>query len=154
MDLVFIQSQKKILKSSLSFGQATLTFCLSGTISCLLQLVILVLDDLPRPLPIKSYLPSKIICLPQTTNWDFFQPVFIITIKHDTGCFAISKQHFIFCERFQPRSHFKSRLSLIVRVNVVLNTGVLLNLPTCQHVTQTISRVVKSSRLPVKISAY
>ena len=25
------------------------------------------------------------------------------------------------CERFEPRSHFKSRLSLIVRVNVVLN---------------------------------
>ena len=30
------------------------------------------------------------------------------------------------CERFEPRSHFKSRLSLIVRVNVVLNsTGVV-----------------------------
>ena len=26
-----------------------------------------------------------------------------------------------FRERFEPRSHFKSRLSLIVRVNVVLN---------------------------------
>ena len=28
------------------------------------------------------------------------------------------------CERFEPRSHFKSRLSLIVRVNVVLNRTV------------------------------
>ena len=27
--------------------------------------------------------------------------------------------HTCYCERFQPRSHFKSRLSLIVRVNVV-----------------------------------
>ena len=26
-----------------------------------------------------------------------------------------------YCERFEPRSHFKSRLGLIVRVNVVLN---------------------------------
>ena len=30
-------------------------------------------------------------------------------------------QQFTLCERFEPRSHFKSRLSLIVRVNVVLN---------------------------------
>ena len=28
------------------------------------------------------------------------------------------------CERFEPRSHFKSRLSLIVRVNVVMNRTV------------------------------
>ena len=28
------------------------------------------------------------------------------------------------CERFEPRSHFQSRLSLIVRVNVVLNRTV------------------------------
>ena len=30
-------------------------------------------------------------------------------------------------ERFEPRSHFKSRLSLIVRVNVVLNRTVVVN---------------------------
>ena len=29
------------------------------------------------------------------------------------------------CERFEPRSHFKSRLSLIVQVNVVLNRTVV-----------------------------
>ena len=29
------------------------------------------------------------------------------------------------CERFEPRSHFKSRLSMIVRVNVVLNRTVV-----------------------------
>ena len=29
------------------------------------------------------------------------------------------------CEKFEPKSHFKSRLSLIVRVNVVLNRTVV-----------------------------
>ena len=32
------------------------------------------------------------------------------------------------CERFEPRSHFKSRLSLIVRVNVVLNKTVVVDI--------------------------
>ena len=31
------------------------------------------------------------------------------------------------CERFEPRSHFKSRLSLIVQVNVVLNRTVIVD---------------------------
>ena len=31
------------------------------------------------------------------------------------------------CERFEPRNHFKSRLSLIVRVNVVLNRTVVVD---------------------------
>ena len=31
------------------------------------------------------------------------------------------------CERFEPRSHFKSRLRLIVRVNVVLNRTVVVD---------------------------
>ena len=31
----------------------------------------------------------------------------------------------ILCERFEPRSHFKSRLSLIILVNVVLNRTVV-----------------------------
>ena len=31
------------------------------------------------------------------------------------------------CERFEPRSHFKNRLSLIVRVNVVLNRTVVVD---------------------------
>ena len=31
------------------------------------------------------------------------------------------------CERFEPRSHFKSRLCLIVRVNVVLNRAVVVD---------------------------
>ena len=34
--------------------------------------------------------------------------------------------HTIYCERFEPRSHFK-RLSLIVRVNVVLNRTVFVD---------------------------
>ena len=33
-------------------------------------------------------------------------------------------EHLI-CERFEPRSHFKSKLSLIVRVNVVQNRTVV-----------------------------
>ena len=33
----------------------------------------------------------------------------------------------LFCERFEPRSHFKSRLSLIVPVNVVLNRTVVVD---------------------------
>ena len=39
--------------------------------------------------------------------------------------FPSSSARFLFfdCERFEPRSHFKSRLSLIVRVNVVLNNS-------------------------------
>ena len=32
-----------------------------------------------------------------------------------------------YCERFEPRSHFKSRLSLIFRVNVVLNRTVVVD---------------------------
>ena len=31
------------------------------------------------------------------------------------------------CERFEPRSHFKSRLSLIIRVNIVLNRTVVVD---------------------------
>ena len=31
------------------------------------------------------------------------------------------------CERFEPRSHFKRRLSLIIRVNVVLNRAVVVD---------------------------
>ena len=37
----------------------------------------------------------------------------------------------VFCERFEPRSHFKSRLSLIVRVNVVLNRTVVVDSDWC-----------------------
>ena len=32
-----------------------------------------------------------------------------------------------FCERFEPRRHFKSRFSFIVRVNVVLNRTVVVD---------------------------
>ena len=33
----------------------------------------------------------------------------------------------LFCERFEPMSHFKSKLSLIIRVNVVLNRTVFVD---------------------------
>ena len=35
--------------------------------------------------------------------------------------------YYYYCERFEQRSHFKSRLSLIVRVNVVLNRTVVVD---------------------------
>ena len=41
--------------------------------------------------------------------------------------FKFKKTIFFFQERFEPRSHFKSRLSLIVRVNVVLNRTVVVD---------------------------
>ena len=46
-----------------------------------------------------------------------------------TGSFHISlfEGTLCYCERFEPRSHFKSRLSLIVRVNVVLNRTVVVD---------------------------
>ena len=37
----------------------------------------------------------------------------------------------LYCERFEPRSHFKSRLSLIVWVNVVLNRTVVVDSDWC-----------------------
>ena len=48
---------------------------------------------------------------------------------------GLGKNHFVDvyflfgynCERFEARSHFKSRLSLIVRVNVVLNRTVVVD---------------------------
>ena len=40
------------------------------------------------------------------------------------------------CERFESRSHFKSRLSLIVRVNVVLNRTVVDGSATTDDQTQ------------------
>ena len=40
-----------------------------------------------------------------------------------------ASKHKTACERFEPRpkGHFKSRLSLIVRVNVVLNRAVVVD---------------------------
>ena len=37
------------------------------------------------------------------------------------SCITLDDNIITNCERVEPRSHFKSRLSLIVRVNVVLN---------------------------------
>ena len=37
------------------------------------------------------------------------------------------QKHYLYCERFAPRSHFKSRLSLIVRVYVVLYRTVVVD---------------------------
>ena len=41
--------------------------------------------------------------------------------------FEVNSLESIYCERFEPRSHFKSRLSLIVWVNVVLNRAVVVD---------------------------
>ena len=57
------------------------------------------------------------------------------TNKQDIQC-TENTRHSVFlieiglwkvCERFEPRSHFKSRLSLIARVNVVLNRTVVVD---------------------------
>ena len=39
----------------------------------------------------------------------------------------LTKRYMYNCERFEPRSHFISRLSMIVRVNVVLNRTVVVD---------------------------
>ena len=43
------------------------------------------------------------------------------------NCGFICSRKWNECERFEPRSHFKSRLSLIARVNVVLNRTVVVD---------------------------
>ena len=53
--------------------------------------------------------------------WFLFPETKIIFENYKTASFY----HYYYCERFEPRSHFKSRLSLIVRVNVVLNRTVV-----------------------------
>ena len=45
--------------------------------------------------------------------WAFFRVSLIITLY--------------FCEGFEPRSHFTSRLSLIIRVNVIQNRTVVVD---------------------------
>ena len=50
------------------------------------------------------------------------------SINEDTNANNQVQFFLIFiCERFEPRSHFKSRLSLIIRVNVVLNRTVVVD---------------------------
>ena len=39
----------------------------------------------------------------------------------------MKKTQTYYCKRFEPRSHLKSRLSLIVRVNVLLNRTVVVD---------------------------
>ena len=73
------RTSEKKMNSSLSFGQAVLTFFLPGATSCSSLWMILLVDVLPGPLRQVSfscymYLPSKKIykCLPWTTAQDFF----------------------------------------------------------------------------------
>ena len=57
-------------------------------------------------------------------GFDGLDYVLAITTSLDRLSLAIFVNYYAFCERFKPRSHFKSRLSLIVQVNVVLNRTV------------------------------
>ena len=41
--------------------------------------------------------------------------------------YAGTTNHIKICERLEPRSHFKSRLSLIIQVNVALNRTVVVD---------------------------
>ena len=54
-----------------------------------------------------------------------------------------------FCERFEPRSHFLSRLSMIVRVNVVLNRTVVVDSDISTTWAVVIFRVKVSCITPV-----
>ena len=63
---------------------------------------------------------------------DFWSPLlFLILVNPGIVAFTRNERCWlkirlkVYCERFEPRSHFKSRLSLIVRVNVVLNRTVV-----------------------------
>ena len=75
-------------------------------------------------------------------KWHIFNPVVSLFFPFPTRnskklftCFVVVVFYFYmllfckvdlhYCERFEPRSHFKSRLSLIVLVNVVLNRTVV-----------------------------
>ena len=49
---------------------------------------------------------------------------FYLSGREESGLLRIIKKSRFYYERFEPRSHFKSRLSLIVLVNVVLNRTV------------------------------
>ena len=68
----------KNFNSSVSFGQAALTFCLPKATSWLSWWIIFLEDGLPGPLPIgqvrfKSYLPNERIYTSRTTGQHFFQ---------------------------------------------------------------------------------
>ena len=68
-----------------------------------------------RPI-ILSFNPFPCLCLGQKT-----------TVNNFTAIINTCQQYRNNCERFEPRSHFKSRLNLIVRVNVVLNRTVVVD---------------------------
>ena len=60
----------------------------------------------------------------------FFLGVLALCSYYENGGFSrpplkVSTNTFLHCERIEPRSHFKSRFSLIVRVNAVLNRNVV-----------------------------
>ena len=56
----------------------------------------------------------------KNTHWLQLQPIKSVSS-------FISPYSKTSCERFEPRTHFKSRLSLIVRVNVILNRTVVVD---------------------------
>ena len=102
--------QNRNLNSSLSFGQAALTFRLPRTISCSSWIMILLEDDLPGPLTIeqvsfKSYLPSKKIYLSRTTGQDFIEPhiiiiIIVIIISH-VKMYVLFYSCFLLCSFFK-----------------------------------------------------
>ena len=67
-----------------------------------------------------SFIILFIIVL-RTLFSDQINNIIIYEEKFCNSCF------FVNCERFEPRSHFKSWLSLIVRVNVVLSRTVVVD---------------------------
>ena len=69
---------------------------------------------------------------PHKNNWTDFEILSLILFSRRqmyTAYKRVDKVYYnlTFCERFETRSHFKSRLSLIVRVNGVLNRTVVVD---------------------------
>ena len=62
----------------------------------------------------------------------YFSPGSVVFLSPEFDLEGQAENHFVDvylpfsynCERFEPRRHFRSRLSLIVQVNIVLNRAV------------------------------
>ena len=59
-------------------------------------------------------------------RYNYFRSIQLFWKRAHVWNFSLCKSFMSYCERFEPRSHFK-RLSLIVRVNVVVNRTVVVD---------------------------
>ena len=85
----------------------------------------------------KQIRAGNLSMLPQVKAIIIFCHIKIVVERHKDQPFDLLFEVFLFinicvsriisqnCERFEPKSHFKSRLSMIIQVNVVLNRTVI-----------------------------